>query len=213
MEHDVMQEPEAFWEDFYRTRRTGTAGRPSSLLVRYAAGLPPGTALDIGASHGDDVLWLAAQGWQASGIDISQTAVERAKVRAEELGLAARAHFEARNLADGLPDGRCDLVTALYFQSPVDLPRPAILRAAAQKVAPRGHILVIAHAAAPPWAGDMAKDATFPTVADEVEALACDPAEWTTVMAEIVEREGTSPDGDKALLQDTVVMLQRKGAL
>ena len=210
MQDEALQDREAFWEDFYRNHRTGTAGRPSALLVRYAADLSPGTGLDLGASHGDDALWLAARGWQAEGIDISRTAVDRATARAQELGLAGRAHFEARDLADGFPDGHYDLVTALYFQSPVDLPRPAILREAADHVAPGGHILVVAHAAAPPWAGERAKGATFPTVASELQDLACDPAAWTTAVARIDEREGTGPDGEKAMLQDTVVMLQRK---
>lgn len=213
MQDDVLQDREAFWEDFYRNHRTGTAGRPSALLLRYAADLPPGTALDLGASHGDDVLWLAARGWQAMGIDISRTAVDRATARAMELGLAGRAQFEARDLADGMPNRRYDLVTALYFQSPVDHPRPAILRAAADHVAPGGHILVVAHAAPPPWAGDRAKSMAFPSVASELADLACDPAGWTRVVARIDEREGTSPDGDKAILQDTVVMLRRKGLL
>lgn len=211
MDAETPAAPEAFWEDFYTTRRTGTAGRPSALLVRYAEGLAPGTVLDLGASHGDDVLWLAAHGWVASGIDISRTAVARATARAEEAGLAGCTRFEARDLAGGLPEERYDLVTALYFQSPVELPRADILRAAAQRVAPGGHILVVAHAAPPPWAGDMAKDATFPTVEGELADLAADPAAWTTVIAAVVEREGTSPDGEKAMLQDTVIMLKRRG--
>ncbi len=209
MEVETPQDPQAFWEEFYRTRRTGSAGKPSAMLVRYAADLPAGAALDLGASHGDDVLWLAERGWQATGIDISETALERARQRARDLGLGARARFEVRDLAAGLPEGGFDLITALYFQSPVELPRPAILRAAAARVAPGGHILVVAHAAAPPWAGDMAKHAQFPTVASELEALDCDPTRWTVLMASVVEREGTGPDGIKAQLRDTVVLARR----
>lgn len=209
MEVETPQDPRTFWEDFYLTKRTASGGKPSAVLVRYADDLPAGTALDLGASHGDDVLWLAERGWQATGIDISETALERARQRARDLGLDRRARFEARDLAAGLPKERFDLVTALYFQSPVELPRPAILRAAAALVAPGGHILVVAHAAPPPWAGDMAKEQQFPTVESELEALDCNSAGWTILTASVVEREGTGPDGIKALLQDTIVMARR----
>lgn len=202
-------DPHAFWEDFYLTRRTGASGRPSGALLRYAGDLPAGTALDLGSSHGDDVLWLAGQGWQTRGVDISATATERAARRAAGLGLAERARFEARDLARGLPEGRFDLVTALYLQSPVELPRADILRQAARRVAVGGHLLVVAHAAPPPWAGEGARDAEFPTVEGELGAIAADPAEWTTRVASVVDRKAVGPDGAEAILRDTVVMLRR----
>lgn len=60
---DPAQDPTVFWEEFYRTKRTSSTGRASSALQRIASGLTPGRALDLGASHGDDVIWLAGQGW------------------------------------------------------------------------------------------------------------------------------------------------------
>lgn len=206
---DAPADPLAFWEDFYLTKRTGTSGRPSAALVTYASNLAPGTSLDLGASHGDEVLWLAERGWQAFGVDISPTAVARATKRAAELGLSARAHFEVRDLARGLPEGRYDLVTALYLQSPLTFPRADILRQAAERVAPGGHLLVVAHAAPPPWAADMGKGVDFPTVAGELAAIGADPARWTTLMAGVVARSVTRPDGSTASLDDNVVMLRR----
>jgi tRNA1(Val) A37 N6-methylase TrmN6 len=38
-------------------------GQPNPLLVRYAADLTPGAALDVGSGEGADVLWLASRGW------------------------------------------------------------------------------------------------------------------------------------------------------
>lgn len=208
----VPSDPTAFWEEFYRTKRTGTEGRPTAALLKWTGDLPVGRALDLGSSHGDDVLWLAKRGWNATGVDISATVVERARRRAEEFGLSARARFEARDLAQGLPEGSFDLVTALYLQSPVDLPRPEILRQAAQRVAPGGHLLVVAHAAPPPWADAAAMEADYPTAESELEAIGCDPERWTVGIASVVEREGTAPDGTPASLKDTVIMLRRDGA-
>lgn len=203
-------DPRAFWEDVYLTRRTEASGNPSRALVRYAGELPAGTALDLGSSNGDDVIWLAARGWQAKGIDISPTATARAAKRASDLGVADRARFEARDLARDFPGGTYDLVTAFYFQSSVYLPRADILRKAAGCVAPGGHILVVAHAVPPPWSTSRRDPADNPTVEGELEALAPDPAGWIVLEAEIIERMGRGPDGTEALLKDTVVMLRRR---
>ncbi|WP_373354810.1 class I SAM-dependent methyltransferase [Pseudoroseicyclus sp. CXY001] len=212
MTEDQTLDPQGWWEDFYRTRRTSTSGRPSAMMLRFATGLAPGRALDLGASHGDDVLWLAARGWEALGLDISPTAVGRAEARAAEAGLAGRARFEARDLEAGLPEGRFDLVTALYFQSPVTpFPRAQILRAAAALVPPGGHLLVVAHAAPPPWASGK-HGGDFPTVESERADLAADPALWDEVVADVVARPGTGPEGEAAELLDTVLFLKRRSA-
>ncbi|GGH44450.1 hypothetical protein GCM10011341_03770 [Frigidibacter albus] len=127
MTTDHLQNPEAFWEEFYLTKRTSSSGRATAALQRIAGALTPGLSLDLGASHGDDVIWLAQQGWQARGCDISEVAIERARTRAAELGLAQRAQFERCDLSVSLPGGAFDLITALYLQSPVVLARAAIL--------------------------------------------------------------------------------------
>lgn len=205
-------DPRAFWEDVYQTRRATSSGQPSAALVRVASGLTPGRALDLGSSNGDDVIWLAAQGWQALGVDISETACDRARQKAEALGLGGRARFEARDLSRGLPEGQFDLVTAFFLQSPVDLDRDAILRAAAERVAAGGHLLVLAHAAPPPWASDemKARAHEMPTVRSELDAIGYTPGQWIQMQAEIVHREGRGPDGTTAQLQDTFILLQRR---
>lgn len=201
---------QAHWDEIYRTRRKTSSGQPSKVLVRVTEGMTPGRALDLGASNGDDVIWLAQQGWQALGCDISPVACDRAAARAADLGLASTARFEARDLGQGLPTGAFDLVTALFFQSDIDLARDAILAAAAKVLAPGGHLLVVSHASAPPWAGEemRAKAALFPTVAGELAAIGKD-IDWIVHQAEVVERIGKDPDGNPAPLEDNVIWLQR----
>lgn len=206
--------PRAFWEDVYQTRRATSSGQPSAALVGVASGLTPGRALDLGSSNGDDVIWLAQQGWQALGLDISETACDRARQKAEALALGERARFEARDLSQGLPEGSFDLVTAFFLQSPVDLARDAILRAAADRVAPDGHLLILAHAAPPPWASDemKARAHEMPTVQTELDAIGYTPRRWLQLKAEIVHRDGKGPDGTVAKLQDSFILLQRRAA-
>lgn len=207
----TVTDPRAHWDEIYRTKRSTSSGQPSKLLVQVAEGLPPGRSLDLGSSNGDDVVWLATRGWQALGVDISGVACDRATARAASLELQDRARFEARDLGQGLPDGPFDLITALYFQSHVDLPRTGVLREAAGHVMPGGHLLIVSHAAPPPWASVemLAKADPFPTVEGELEVIADAPEDWIIRKAEKVSRLGKGPDGTPAELWDNLIWLER----
>jgi hypothetical protein len=70
-QHGQHGDPEAapaqwFSQEFWDVRYSGEpvwSGSPNPLLVRYAADLTPGAALDVGSGEGADVLWLASRGW------------------------------------------------------------------------------------------------------------------------------------------------------
>lgn len=69
---------------------------------------------------------------------------------------------------------------------------------------------MVSHAAAPPWSERLSDHHHhFLSPAEEVEALALDPAEWTTELAEVRTRPATTPDGQPATLDDTVILLRR----
>lgn len=216
------QAPVEFWEQRYAGSGPVWSGRVNGTLAAVTQGLPPGRSLDLGCGEGGDVLWLAARGWDATGVDLSATAVARARAAAKEHGLetanfveadlaawAADEPFESANAAtDPIGDG-FDLVTASFFQSPVALPRERILRAAAARVAPGGRLVLLAHAAAPSWAAAAHADGDFPTPEAELAALALPEGEWRIPVAEIREREIMAPDGTPATLLDTVVVAER----
>ena len=230
------QDPQAFWEAHYGPGPIWS-GNVNAVLESVATDLMPGTALDLGCGEGADVLWLAHRGWHAVGVDIAQSAIIRARATAEASSLEeGRAQFLRTDLGvlaqDRRPEeltGPFDLVTANYLQSPVALDRQHILRAAAALVASGGHLLLTSHAAAPSWAADefqaqhdhSADDsqhdhdhhgpAAFPSPQDELSMLEPDPQEWETLRAEVVTRDTTSPDGSPARLDDTIVLLRRRG--
>ena len=200
--------PAAYWERRYADSDRVWSGRPNATLVDVAAGLAPGRALDLGCGEGADTIWLAAHGWDATGVDISPTAVARAGDAARAAGVDAR--FIAADLATLSDDDRFDLVTASFLHSPVALDRTQALRRAADRVAAGGRLLIISHAAPPPWASaEHVRDHAFVSPAEELRRLALDAQEWTTEIAEVRTRDVSAPDGRPAHLEDGVVLVRR----
>jgi SAM-dependent methyltransferase len=208
MPTDHENAPAEFWEDRYASIDRVWSGNVNHALVQVVSELTLGRALDLGCGEGGDVVWLAQRGWDATGVDISTTATRRAADAAKAGGIPDdRIHFIAADLSSWTPDGTYDLVTASFLQSPVSLPREDILRRVAQSVAPGGRLLVVAHAAMPPWANSPAHHHTFPTPDEEVAGLGL--LGWNVEIAEVRTREATGPDGQQATLEDTVVLLRR----
>lgn len=198
-----MTTPTEFWEDRYRGSDRVWSGNPNPLLVREVEGLTPGTALDLGCGEGADAVWLAKQGWETTGVDISETALERAAQHAEEAGVTVR--WERHELGVTFPEGQYDLVNAQFLQSPVELARDEILRSAAAAVAPGGTLLLVMHANWPSWQHEHEHPfkADFPTLEEVVEVLAL-PDTWRLETLEAVERPVSSPDGRHGARADNV---------
>ncbi|MEV8266004.1 bifunctional NAD(P)/FAD-dependent oxidoreductase/class I SAM-dependent methyltransferase [Microbacterium sp. NPDC076911] len=205
-------EPVMFWNNRYSENGRVWSGNPNRTLVTALDELHPGTAIDLGCGEGADALWLAGQGWTVTGVDISLVAVERAREAAREIGISPRRiAFTVADLAKWNPPTAVDLVTASFLHAPVELPRIDILRRAASWVSPGGHLLILGHAAAPPWARafDPHRHRFF-TAAEDLEKLELDLSEWTVLIAEERSREATSPSGAQALLDDSVLLLRRR---
>ena len=133
----------AYWEVRYGAPGLTWTGNPNAVLVQEAATLAPGRALDIGSGEGGDALWLAGRGWAVTGVDISQNALDKARVRAEAVGVSVT--WEQHDLTEWTPEPRSfDLVTA-HFMHLADPARGALFRALAAAVAPGGTLLVVGH--------------------------------------------------------------------
>ncbi|MFH8445208.1 class I SAM-dependent methyltransferase [Streptomyces sp. NPDC018026] len=198
-----------FWEARYRDSGRVWSGRPNELLVREAAGLTPGTALDLGCGEGGDAVWLAARGWRVTGVDIAVTALERAAVHAAEAGVGDRVAWQRHELGESFPEGTFDLVSAHYLQSPVALDQRGVLRRAAAAVAPGGTLLLVLHAGWPSWQTEPPFDAEFPTLDGVLADLALPDGGWTVETRETVRRASTSPDGVEGHREDHVWRLRR----
>src|SRR5262245_42093240 len=81
------------WNDHYRDGNLPwVTGRPSSELQQVLSqqAIPPCRALELGCGTGTDSVWLAQQGFDVTGVDVAQLAVERAELRAHTAGVNVR---------------------------------------------------------------------------------------------------------------------------
>lgn len=215
---DVRANPnrtaQQFWDDFYAEHTWGEHGPIGRWLVAGVETLEPGTAIDLGCGEGSDALWLAERGWTVLGVDVSATALDRAREHAARLGLQDQARFERHDLADSFPEGTFDLVSAQFLHSPVAAPgeRESILDRAARAVAPGGRLLVVSHQGMPSWMGEQPAELTLPTPEDTPAAARLTPGEWETVTSETVRTDVPGPDGKPGTRADHVLHLRRAPA-
>lgn len=205
-----------WWEQRYAERDGIWSGRVNAVLAEVVSGLPPAPggrarrALDLGCGEGGDVVWLAEQGWDVLGIDLSVTAIERGSRASVAAGVEEQTAFVAADLATWATAARFDLVTASFLQSwPVEIPRAEILRRAAGFVAAGGHLLVTAHAAPPH--DDLPvelREYRFPTPDEDLTALQLDDT-WDVIVAELRPRTASTPDGEPHQVVDSVVLVRR----
>lgn len=207
---------DADWELRYAERDRIWSRRVNQTVADVVTNLPVGTALEIGCGEGADAVWLAERGWRVSAVDVSETAIRRATDAARERGLAERVSFFVGSGAAAAPAGTFDLVTASFLHSwEPDFPRISLLREAAGRVASGGHLLVVSHAAPPPWSrvGHDEAHGQAPRLLspeEELGLLALATDEWEQLIVGIRPREAQGPDGESALLDDGVLLLRRR---
>lgn len=206
----MSQSAREVWEEHYGAKPRVWSGRVNARLAEIAADLPGGRALDLGCGEGADAIWLAEHGWTVTAVDVSATALERGRAAARERGVGQRIEFVEHDLDGSFPAGAFDLVSAQFLHSPVEKDRVAILRRAAAAVAPGGTLLIVDHAAAPPWASRM-HDHVFPSADAVLAGLDLDGAQWQPVQVGSVDREVAGPDGQPAVLTDNVIRIRRAG--
>ena len=76
------------WDSAYEATPPWDIGHPQLPFVRLAeAGKLKGQILDVGCGTGEHVLMAAEHGADATGVDISNVAIERARAKADARGL------------------------------------------------------------------------------------------------------------------------------
>lgn len=131
------------WDRRYAERELVWSAGPNRFLVAETETLPPGRALDLACGEGRNAIWLAERGWQVTGVDFSEVAVEKARRLAAARGVEAG--FEAADLLAWEPPAHAfELVLLFYLQVEAEALR-TVLGHAARAVAPGGTFLLVGH--------------------------------------------------------------------
>ncbi|MDH2426099.1 class I SAM-dependent methyltransferase [Sphaerisporangium sp. TRM90804] len=195
-----------FWDTRYAENDRVWSGDANLILVREAAGLAPGTALDLGCGEGADALWLARRGWRVTAVDISGVALAKAAEKAADV--PGRIDWQRHDLATSFPEGVFDLVSTHFLHSLGDMPRDRILRAAARAVAPGGTLLIVGHCGPPAWEHPHPA-VHLPGPVEVLRSLALPDGEWEVQLCEEYERLQSAPDGRPSARTDNVVKVRR----
>jgi SAM-dependent methyltransferase len=135
------------WNQRYADSELVWSAAPNLWVEQLTRDLQPGKALDIAAGEGRNALWLAARGWHATAVDFSAVALQRARSLAREqlgddAGMLETVEADVETWA--APERSYDLVLVVYLHLPAQQ-RRAVMRAAAEAVAPGGTLLIVGH--------------------------------------------------------------------
>lgn len=201
----------ADWDARYRAGRQWSV-EPNRFLVEQLADgpLPAGRAIDLGCGEGRNALWLAEQGWDVLGVDLSSVAIERGRAAAATGEIAVDLRVgDVLSIDEQLEHDRgdgWDLVLLAYVHLPAD-DRRRLLGLARWALAPGGTVLVIGHDLRnlrDGWGGP-----SDPEVLWSPKEVAADfsPSRFAIESAGVVERPVDTEHGPRVAL-DTLVRLR-----
>ncbi len=101
--------------------RDGFNSAPSTVLIEATKGLEPGTALDVGMGQGRNAVYLAQQGWDVTGFDISQKALDASHLNAEKAGVHIKTIKSSYEKFD-FGTEKWDLIVLIFAWAPVSDP-------------------------------------------------------------------------------------------
>lgn len=132
------------WDGRYDTAELIWKAEPNRFLPPEVRDLHPGTAVDLACGEGRNAIWLAEQGWTATGVDFSAVGLAKADQLAASRSVSCT--WTCADLATWqAPEGGYDLAIAFYLQVPAPL-RTTVFRSAAAALAPGGTLLIVGHA-------------------------------------------------------------------
>lgn len=133
--------PGAVWD--VRFAANEWPSHPDDTLVELVSGLAPGRAVDLGCGPGRNSIWLASQGWQVTGVDVSAVGLEQAARRAHERGVTLELLHVDLTAYTPLKGAFELVVLANMHFSPGE--REELFARFAEAVAPGGHFYVVGH--------------------------------------------------------------------
>jgi SAM-dependent methyltransferase len=131
------------WERYYDQAQSVWGWAPNRFVAEVLGPLPAGRALDLAAGEGRNSLWLAGLGWRATAVDFAENALARGRAQAAEHGLDVE--WVLADVLDYRPaPDAYDAVVIAYLHLDAE-PLAAVLRDAAEALAPGGTLVVVGH--------------------------------------------------------------------
>jgi SAM-dependent methyltransferase len=84
---DTHESDRKAYDEIYSKGSDMFSAAPNAFMMRTIAGRKPGRALDVAMGQGRNALWLASQGWEVTGFDISPVGIDAARNEAHRRGL------------------------------------------------------------------------------------------------------------------------------
>ncbi len=103
----------ARWNKTFTDPNANFNRHPNAFLVETVKPLKPGRALDVGMGQGRNSLWLAQQGWDVTGVDISEEGIRLAQEQAAKIGVKLHAVLKSADEFD-YGRNRWDLVIGIF---------------------------------------------------------------------------------------------------
>jgi SAM-dependent methyltransferase len=200
------------WNARYDTSELIWKGEPNQFLPLEVADLTPGTALDFACGEGRNAVWLAKQGWIATGVDFSDVGVEKGRTLAAENGVEAT--WVVADVTTWEPPANgYDLVAVFYLQLAAEERRASMITAV-RALGVGGTLVLVGHDLLNLTEGyggpqnpsflltaeDIIDDLTAAEVLLDVELV--------TEKSGRVERSVSTDDGERAAI-DTLVRVRR----
>ena len=119
---DESELMKARWNERYDRNMYIYGKEPAAFLKQKMGGLKKGKALVLAMGEGRNAVYLAQNGFDVTGVDISEVAIEKCNRLAEERNTAVNA--VVADLTDyDMGKGQFDLITKFYYYEPSIFPQ------------------------------------------------------------------------------------------
>ena len=134
-----------FFEGAYHGTPPWDIGRPQREFVRLEeSGRISGDVLDVGCGTGENVLFLAGRGHDVWGVDSAPAAIEIARRKAEERGLAATFLVQDALNLQGIGRTFDTVIDSGLFHTLSDPERPCFVQNLSEVLKPGGYYFMLA---------------------------------------------------------------------
>lgn len=131
------------WDSRYAASTLVWGSDPNQFFAAAVDHMAPGRSLDVGCGEGRNTIWLASSGWDATGVDFSPVAIDKARQLAAHSGVEAT--FVVADLESWSPEPETfDLVAWVYVHLPQPM-RTAAVRRVLTGLRPGGLLVWVGH--------------------------------------------------------------------